>query len=279
MATQFINPFLRYFNYSGTLANMAGGTLTFSYAGTSDPKNVYSDATGTTSLGDVVTLDATGSAQLWLGDGAYKCILKDSLGNVIDTANNIKGTTNTDQTDSIAGLRALEGGGSEYVFVGGYYENGDGGGGYFYWDATSTASDNAGTIITPNSSPATGRWIRLYDNIVVNAEWFGAKGDGTTDDSASLNAASLVGFVNFQNTTYRLDSNLTINNGASCENGRATLSFYSVTGILINDVGNERVEKINIEGSNSTLVETGYKYDIEQGGGDSKIIDVNASNL
>ena len=35
------------------------------------------------------------------------------------------------------------------VLLRGYYTLGDGGGGIFYWDASSNAADNGGTIINP----------------------------------------------------------------------------------------------------------------------------------
>lgn len=44
------------------------------------------------------------------------------------------------------------------------------GGGEFYWDATSTESDNGGTIIAV-SGVATGRWKRRYKEL--DAGWFG----------------------------------------------------------------------------------------------------------
>jgi hypothetical protein len=77
---------------------------------------------------------------------------------------------------SIAGLKALEAGVLPCMTVLGYYVPGDGGGGDFYWDATSAAPDDGGTIITPNGGPATGRWHRMF-NDAISVKWFGAKGD------------------------------------------------------------------------------------------------------
>src|SRR5215217_3590989 len=50
---------------------------------------------------------------------------------------------------------------SRTAIVGGYNWVGDGGGGVFFWDASSTAGENYGTIIVPTSSPG-GRWLRVY---------------------------------------------------------------------------------------------------------------------
>lgn len=57
------------------------------------------------------------------------------------------------------------------VDVSGYYAIGDGGGGKFYWDATNTETDNGGTIIQVTGI-ATGRWIRIIED-VIDAKYFG----------------------------------------------------------------------------------------------------------
>ena len=62
----------------------------------------------------------------------------------------------------------------------GYYAKGDGGGGLFYWDDSSTEVDNGGTIIQATSI-VNGRWKRVFSG-AVNVKWFGAKGDGITDN-------------------------------------------------------------------------------------------------
>lgn len=57
------------------------------------------------------------------------------------------------------------------VNVLGYYTKGDGGGGTFYWDGTSTEDDNGGTIIQA-TGVTTGRWKRVYSG-AVNTKFFG----------------------------------------------------------------------------------------------------------
>ena len=72
------------------------------------------------------------------------------------------------------------------VIVSGHTNANDGGGGIFtYFDSLATP-DNGGTVLAPNSG--IGRWIRQYDN-EINILWFGAKGDGSTDDTAAIQAA------------------------------------------------------------------------------------------
>ena len=76
------------------------------------------------------------------------------------------------------------------VNVKGYSIPGDGGGGAFYWDSTSAATDDGGTIIRPVGL-LVGAWIRVYSG-AINVRWFGATGNGVTDDVTAINAAKAV---------------------------------------------------------------------------------------
>jgi len=83
-----------------------------------------------------------------------------------------------------------------------YHTNLEGGGGVFYWDANKAKSEhNGGTIIDPTvvfptdwtnqtqlttwfdtSNTGSGCWVR-QDKSELNLRWFGAKGDGVSDDT------------------------------------------------------------------------------------------------
>lgn len=77
---------------------------------------------------------------------------------------------------------------STQISVGGYYNIGDGGGGTFFYKSTSSTTDNGGTVIAPDVGA--GRWIRILPSAgLLSVKWFGAKGDGTTDDTAAISAA------------------------------------------------------------------------------------------
>jgi hypothetical protein len=74
----------------------------FSYeAGTLTPKDTYQTASGTANT-NPVSLNSAGRANVWLGSGSYKLILKNALGSTIWTVDNVpgSGTAGTDLTVS-----------------------------------------------------------------------------------------------------------------------------------------------------------------------------------
>ena len=76
---------------------------------------------------------------------------------------------------------------SYYPFTG----VGDGGGGVFYFDGSILkTSENGGFIIKSTYDASLyGCWVRIYNGGPINVRWFGAKGDGTTDDTTVVHKA------------------------------------------------------------------------------------------
>lgn len=77
-----------YFDNNGL--PLAGGSLYSYSAGTSTPLATYTDYTNTVANANPVVLDSSGRGQVWLGNSAYKFVLKDSSGNTIWTKDNVR---------------------------------------------------------------------------------------------------------------------------------------------------------------------------------------------
>lgn len=92
---------------------------------------------------------------------------------------------------NVAEMRTKRGKFNQKANLIGYYVKGDGGGSEVYWDNTSTATDNGGTVFQV-TGVSTGRWIRTHTG-TINVKWFGAKGDfngsSGTNDRAAIQAA------------------------------------------------------------------------------------------
>ncbi len=86
--------------------------------------------------------------------------------------------------ETVADLATLGGPGAALVL--GYHRPGDGGGGSFVWDPASQAAADGGLVFA--GSGQAGRWIRAAKG-AVDVRWFGAAGDGTTDDTAAVQRA------------------------------------------------------------------------------------------
>jgi hypothetical protein len=90
---------------------------------------------------------------------------------------------NYTSVESVAELRATAVPTDQVLYLEGFYSPGDGGEGMFWFNASDTTSDNDGTII-PDA--AGNRWYRATDGQPYSVKWFGARGDGATDDILSI---------------------------------------------------------------------------------------------
>lgn len=136
-----------------------------------------------------------------------------------DWLNNVNTVVNTPPITlkvvvSITALRALSKLSNSNVIVTGYYAAHDGGGGFYVYDSTdTTTADNGGTVIVASDG---GRW-KLATTHVISVKQFGATGNGTTDDTAAIQAAINSGIrrIYFPSGTYLITSTLNCTNLAS----------------------------------------------------------------
>lgn len=118
-------------------------------------------------------------------------------------------------------------------FVKGYTTSGDGGGGLFVLTNT-TANANTGTRFAVTAQSYS--WERVRDG-VINVRWFGAKGDGTTDDTTAFSNAIQFANVNggrvyIPSGTYKVTSVPFTSCSDMVIEGDATLNHSVITGGL-----------------------------------------------
>lgn len=87
MASLTPSPKMQFFTANG--APLVGGKLYTYSAGTTTPLATYTDSTGTSANTNPIILDSRGEANVWLGVGLYKMVLKDSVDALIWTVDNI----------------------------------------------------------------------------------------------------------------------------------------------------------------------------------------------
>ena len=176
-------PKLQFFDANG--APLSGGKLYTYAAGTTTPLASYTNYGGGTANANPVILDSRGEASVWLGTGMYKMVLKTSVDVEVWTVDNLNGADAATVAATLATLAAS--GGADLI-------------GY-----------NSGV-----SSPTT-QTVQDKLRQMINVKDYGAVGDGTTDDTAAIQAAidefqgaGKGGIVYMPPGRYKITSNLTI---------------------------------------------------------------------
>jgi hypothetical protein len=176
----------------------SGWTIGFYGAGL-DPipanlKEVYSNQSQATPIANPVELDVDGKCSVVLGEGGYKVVVRDPEDVVQDTKDNVSNSSGGTPGSETAFVQTIEDlrnwtNYSGSVYVGGYYLAEDGGEGMFYWDGSSSQSDDGGYVIAPASAPFAGRWLRIPDEAqVVRSAAFGAVGTSENRTAEMINA-------------------------------------------------------------------------------------------
>jgi len=182
----------KFYLADGTTPNAGGKIFTYE-AGTTTKKQTLKSESGGANPNPIIA-NSAGEFDMWLESGAYKIVNAPANDTdppiaAIKTWDDVNSGAGAQGTrDTIAELKGLDEGIFDTVQVLGYNTVGDGGGGLFRWDDTSTTAENGGTIFTPTVSDGTGRWFRVYDG-ALNSAWWGTTGDGVAvEDTAFANA-------------------------------------------------------------------------------------------
>ncbi len=279
------SPFLKFRGFDNNGNPLSGGLLFTYAAGTASKLSSFTDSTGVTPNTNPIILDARGECDLFLTSNLlYKFVLSPStdtdpptnafwtednvapIGGSISSANvNFDGVSLVTQflsrvnrvVDSVSALRSISKLTYTRVFVSGYYAAGDGGGGIYSFNPSDvTSTDNGGNVIVASDG---GRWF-LSNSGSISVKQFGAKGDGATDDSASILAA----VINFEDVTvpksansYLVSSTVTLPNRKTKLSGDGTLTSTLTLANGIFTQTNRGILTI-IEGLNFTGASPGF---------------------
>lgn len=195
MAIEIKPPFQKFYDLDGN--PLDGGYLYIGVQGQNPeayPTNVYWDSTLTTPAANPVRTIGGYPSQNGAPGRIYTAepcsiTIKNQNGSIIYPSLIFNGDEQNSMTiGTIADLRGTKYMGQQIVRVMGYYTAADNiGTRDYYWDAASVEADNGGTIIQV-TGVTTGRWKMKYSG-AVNVKWFGAKGDGVTDDTDTIQSA------------------------------------------------------------------------------------------
>lgn len=150
----------------------------------------------------------------------------------------------------------------QLIYLSGYETPVDGGEGQFIGvtgAAPGTYTDNGGTIIVPSGSGGSA-WLRVIEG-PYNVKWFGAKGDGLTNDAPAIQATfdaieattnTIVAY--FPTGTYKINTGLTMNQYYCSIDGHATIDASSnatITALTI--TGDVAIETSNYYARRGTI--------------------------
>lgn len=243
---------------------LAGGLIYTYTAGTSTPATTYTTSAGSVANSNPIVLDSAGRTpqEVWLPQLTnYKFVLKNSSGDLIGTYDNLPGVNDTAYIDQqIADV----------------YSN--------FANTTDVAKGDALVGFKQSNSAgvltgAVARTVHQKFQEFVSIKDFGAVGDGTTDDTAAIQAAvdyvcstniSSLFFPFGSGERYKLTSTIIINRANIALIGNAGLSwtpndtgyiFSNVSGLTFFDFGNNSLTVMGAYGLyHMSFYGGGYPY-------------------
>lgn len=250
-------PKLQFFDANG--APLSGGKLYTYAAGTTTPLASYTNYGGGTANANPVILDSRGEASVWLGTGMYKMVLKTSTDVEVWTVDNLNGADAATVAATLATLAAS--GGADLI-------------GY------------ASGVSSPTTQTVQDKLRQM-----INVKDYGAVGDGTTDDTAAIQAAidefqgaGNGGIVYMPPGRYKITSNLTITwpNATSEDSGNEIALRGAGSGLTILLDYRTSVSTggcVSYDFSGYTEAQIGYRYLYTWIGGFSIIKKVNYTTI
>ena len=214
-------PYLQFLDANG--APLAYGTITTYQATTSTLKATYTDVSGATNAPNPIQLNASGIPQTGNGmifiQGAYRIVVKDQNGNVIDDQPNITSFTNVSATDSPF-FQSFSGNGSQTSFTLStdlgtdpkalmvFVSSPSAG---FFQSFSGTGSQTAFTLNTDKGTDSTSLLVFIYDSSLgdkqgyqlINPSAYTVNGTSLTFTTAPVTGANniYVAQPTQQNTT------------------------------------------------------------------------------
>lgn len=251
MASIATPPKLQFFDANGN--PLAGGKLYSYAAGTTTPLATYTDAGGGTANSNPVVMDARGEANVWFGSSQYKLKLTDADNVEIWTVDNLNGA-------DAATLAVL---------------------------AASSGSSLIGYIQGGSGSVARTVQARLRDFVTV--EDYGAVGDGSTDDTAAIQAA-INGLTSGQtlvfDRNYKVNGSLTLTSKTRVRltgKGKVFLSGAASSSYIFQLVGtcdDVEIDHLTLVGdNNSGYTQTAIGCNSGQTISNTRFHDLNISNI
>ncbi len=205
----------------------AGGMVTYPLAGPALPAGWTITISRTVPIVQTVPIANQGNFYPSAVEGALDYLtmicqdLQQELNVVDDTLANLTATDVTVVTDLTNGVNTVAllrtavvtiANVNNLVYLKGYYAADDGGEGVFLITNVNPGADNGGTIIWSDTPGF--YYVRMTNALSYSVKWFGAKGDGTTDDAAAFTAAlAATSEVTVPDGVFALDTSVEVSAG------------------------------------------------------------------
>jgi hypothetical protein len=147
--------------------------------------------------------------------------------------------------------------GAIVIFSGRDSQN-DGGGGTFVYNKTSSQGSDGGAVFAPTGGGRLFRsgWTLGGFNGTLKVEWFGAKGDGVTDDASALqsaiNATVAGGVLEFGAKNYKSTVRLSLSLPITLQGDTqyvTSILFVGCSGLIVNSINNIQIKNISLAAS------------------------------